>query len=200
MPKRKKTNPISLSRACRVLHPKLAVLITCIDKAGKANIITLAWCMPVSIKPPLLVVSIAPRRHSHKLIEETKEFVVNIPTMKYVKETLFCGRRSGKGLDKFKETKFTPLPAKTVKAPIIKECIAHLECKLYKKITAGDHTLFIGEILDAYANKNAFTGKYNLEKAKLIFHVGGNKFASLNPEIVAPRLRPKTRRHRSKVF
>jgi len=200
MANKKKTNPINVPNASRLLHPKLAVLLTCVDKAGKANIMTLAWCMPVSIEPPLLVVSIAPKRYSYKLIEETKEFVINIPTMKHAKKTLFCGRRSGKDYDKFKETKFTPLPAKTVKAPIIKECIAHLECKLYKKITAGDHTLFIGKILTAYANKNAFTDKYNLEKAKLIFHLGGDEFASLNPEIVAPRLRPKTRRHRSKVF
>lgn len=93
--------------------------------------------MPVSINPPLLAVSIAPRRHSYKLIQETKEFVINIPTMKFVKETLFCGRKSGRDVDKFKETKLTPLPAKTVKAPIIKECVAHLECKLYKRIAAA---------------------------------------------------------------
>lgn len=133
----KKTNQISPSTASRLLHPKLTVLLTCANIAGKANLITLAWTMPVSINPPLLAVSIAPRRHSYKLIQETKEFVINIPTMKFVKETLFCGRKSGRDVDKFKETKLTPLPAKTVKAPIIKECVAHLECKLYKRIAAA---------------------------------------------------------------
>lgn len=174
------------------MHPKLTVLLTCADKAGKANIITLAWTMPVSMNPPLLAVSISPRRHSHKLIQETKEFVINIPTMEFVKETLFCGRRSGRDFDKFKETKFTPLPAKTVKVPIIKECVAHLECRLYKRITAGDHSLFIGEIQAAYADENAFADKYDLEKTKLIFHVGGNEFTTLVPEVVTPPLSPKT--------
>jgi flavin reductase (DIM6/NTAB) family NADH-FMN oxidoreductase RutF len=188
----KKTNPISLSSASRLLHPKLTVLLTCTDKAGKANIITLAWTTPVSMNPPLLAVSISPKRLSHKMIQETKEFTINIPTMKYVKETLFCGRRSGRELDKFKETRFIPLPAKTVKAPIIKECIAHLECKLYKRITAGDHSLFIGEIQAAYANENVFTTKYDLEKTKLIFHVGGNEFTTLKTKIVSPPLSHKT--------
>lgn len=190
MTKEKKTNQISLSSASRLLHPKLTVLLTCADKSGKANIITLAWTMPVSVNPPLLAVSIAPRRRSYKLIQETKEFVINIPTMNYVKETLFCGRKSGKEFDKFKETKLTPLPAKTVKAPIIKECIAHVECRLYKRITAGDHSLFIGEVQAAYADENTFTDKYDLEKTKLIFHVGGNEFTTLKTKIVSPPIKP----------
>lgn len=188
MKKEKRTTLISASSAYRLLHPKLAVLLTCVDKEGKANIITLAWTMPVSMQPPLVAVSIAPKRYSHEMIRETKEFVINIPTMKFVKETLFCGRRSGREVDKFKETEFTPMPAKTVKAPIIKECIAHIECKLYKQIPAGDHTLFIGEAQAAYADENVFGNKYDLEKAKLIFHVGGNKFTTVSTKIVTPRL------------
>jgi len=179
---------IGLSNSYRLLHPKLTVLVTCVDEKGKANVITLAWAMPVSINPPLLVVSIAPRRYSHELIERSREFVVNIPTMKIVKETLFCGRKSGREVDKFKETKLTPSSAKKVKAPIIKECVAHLECKLYKQVAAGDHTLFIGEIVDAYANKNAFTDKYELERVKLIYHAGGNEFTTLTSEIISPQI------------
>jgi len=145
--------------------------------------------MPVSVNPPLLAVSIAPKKHSHKLMEETKEFAINIPTMELAEETLFCGRRSGRDFDKFKVIKFTPSPAKTVKPPIIKECIAHIDCTLYKQIPAGDHTLFIGEIRAAYVNENAFTSEYALNSSKLIFHVGGNRFASLESKIVEPRLK-----------
>jgi flavin reductase (DIM6/NTAB) family NADH-FMN oxidoreductase RutF len=191
MLEKEKINQINPSSASRLLHPKLTVLLTCANKEGKANIITLAWAMPVSINPPLLVVSISPKRYSYKLIRETKEFVVNIPTMKLVKETLFCGRRSGGEFDKFRETKMTPLPAKIVKAPIIRECIAHLECKLYKQIPAGDHTLFIGEILAAYADEKTFTDKYNLQKTKLVFHVGGNEFTTMTTKTVSPSLKPK---------
>jgi len=184
---REKVN-VDLSLACRFLHPMHTVLVSCIGKSGKPNIITLAWAMPTSINPPLVAVSIRPERHSHTLIEETKEFVVNIPTMDILKETLFCGRRSGKDLDKFKETGLTPSPARKVKPPIIKECIAHLECKLNSQFTTGDHTIFVGEIVEAYADKEAFTNEYNLKKARMIFHLGEDDFATLKLKVFKPKL------------
>lgn len=178
--------PLFLSH--RLLHPRLVVLVSCVDKAGKANAITLAWSMPVSMNPPMVVISIAPRRYSHELIEETKEFVVNVPTMDIAKETLFCGRRSGRTHDKYKETRLTTLPSKMVKPPIIKECVAHLECRLEEQITVGDHTLFIGRVLTAYADKGVFDEKFDVKKVKPIYHMGGDDFVTLAPEIVSPHL------------
>jgi len=179
---------VNLSSAYRLLHPMHTVLVSCIGKTGKPNIITLAWAMPTSINPPLVAISISPKRFSHTLIEESKEFVVNIPTMNILKETLFCGRKSGRDHDKFKEAGLTPLPAKKVKVPIIKECIAHLECKLHSQFTTGDHTIFVGEIVEAYADKEAFTEEYNLEKVKMIFHLGANEFATLENKIFIPQV------------
>jgi len=164
------------------------VLVSCVGKEGKPNIITLAWAMPTSINPPLVAISLRPTRHSYKLIKETKEFVVNIPTIDIVNATLFCGRRSGKSRDKFKETKLTPMPAKKVKSPIINECVAHLECKLHSQHKTGDHIILVGQIIQAYANKEAFTETYNLRKAKLIFHSGADEFAVLSPKIYKPKL------------
>ena len=171
---------VNPSLAYRLLHPMHTVLVSCCGKTEKPNIITLAWAMPTSISPPLVAISIAPRRHSHVLIGQTKEFVVNIPTMHILNETLFCGRTSGKDHDKFKETGLTPLPSIKVKPPIIKECVAHLECKLHSQFATGDHTIFVGEIVEAYVDKEAFTKRYNLKKARMIFHLGGNYFATLN--------------------
>jgi flavin reductase (DIM6/NTAB) family NADH-FMN oxidoreductase RutF len=179
---------VNLSTANRLLHPMHTVLVSCVGKKRKRNIITLAWAMPTSVNPPLVAVSIRPERHSFALIEETKEFVVNIPTMSILKETLFCGRRSGKDCDKFKETNLTPLAARKVKPPIIKECVAHLECKLHSQFTTGDHTIFVGEIVEAYADKEAFTDKYNIKKAKMIFHLGGDEFATLESKVFKPKL------------
>ncbi|UCH69621.1 MAG: flavin reductase family protein [Candidatus Bathyarchaeota archaeon] len=126
--------------------------------------------MPISINPPLLLMGVAPERYSHELIAGTKEFVVNVPTIEIVKEMLFCGRKTGKEHDKFKETGLTLLPAKTVRPPIIKECVAHLECKLYQQISMGDHTLFVGEVLTTYVNEGVFLdNKFNLKKVKLIY-------------------------------
>jgi flavin reductase (DIM6/NTAB) family NADH-FMN oxidoreductase RutF len=185
---------VALSSAYRLLHPKHTVLVSCIDRVGKANIITLAWSMPASIHPPLLAISIAPKRYSHELIEENKEFVVNVPTMDFLEATLFCGRRSGRIYDKFKETRLTPLPARVVQPPIIKECVAHLECKLHQQITTGDHTLFVGEILAAYANEGIFDGKYNLRKVKPVYHMGGDDFTTVVPEIITPRIQAEPKR------
>jgi len=108
--------------------------------------------------------------------------------MDIVRETLFCGRRSGRTYDKFKETKLTPLPAKIVKPPIIKECVAHLECRLDQQITAGDHTLFTGRVLTAYVNKGVFDEKFDVKKVKPIYHMGGDDFVTIAPEIVSPQL------------
>jgi flavin reductase (DIM6/NTAB) family NADH-FMN oxidoreductase RutF len=181
---------VDLSSFHRLLHPKLVVLVTCINPLkDTANIITLAWITPISHDPPLLLLGITPRRYSHELIAGSKEFVVNIPTMEIAKETLFCGRRTGRKHDKFKETGLTPLPAKTIRPPIIKECIAHLECKLHQQIRMGDRTLFIGEVLTAYVNEGVFrNNKFNLEKVKLIYHAGEDDFATLAPEIITPLL------------
>lgn len=163
------------------------VLVSCAGKNGKPNIITLAWAMPTSIEPPLVAVSIAPKRYSHILIEESKEFIINIPTMELLDETMFCGRASGRDHDKFKETGLTPLPAKNVKAPLIKECVANIECKLHSQLTTGDHTIFVGEIIAAHANEGAFAKAYDLKKARMVFHLGGNKFATLKVKISKPK-------------
>jgi flavin reductase (DIM6/NTAB) family NADH-FMN oxidoreductase RutF len=179
---------MGFSSAYKLLHPMHTVLVSCVGKTEKPNIITLAWAMPTSINPPLVAISIRPERHSYALIEETKEFVINIPTMDILKETLFCGRRSGKDYNKFKKTSLTPLPARKVKSPIIKECVAHLECKLHSQFATGDHTIFVGEIVEAYADKEAFTDKYNLKHAKMIFHLGGDEFATLGTRVFKPKL------------
>jgi len=187
---------VDLELAYRLLHPRHTVLVTCTDKTGRANIITLAWSMPASIRPPMVVISIAPKRLSHRIIRETGEFVVNVPTMDIVRETLFCGRISGRECDKFKEAPLTPLHAKKVRPPIIKECVAHLECKLTHMIPTGDHTLFVGKVLTAYVNKGVFTKRFNIRRVKPVYHMGGDAFATILPKVVTPP-RPKKKKRKS---
>jgi len=182
---------IKPSTAYRLIHPMHTVLVSCVGKDRKPNIITLAWVMPTSIDPPLVAVSIAPSRYSHKLIEETKEFVVNIPTMDILEETLFCGRTSGKTHDKFEETGLTASTSRKVKPPTIEECVANLECKLHSKFATGDHTIFVGEIVEAYADET-FTNRYDSKKTRMIFHLGANDFATLDPKVFKPKFRRKT--------
>jgi len=177
---------VEFSSAYRLLHPMHTVLVSCVGKTGKPNVLPLAWAMPTSHFPRLVAISMSPNRYSHALIEETREFVINLPTVDIVKETLACGRTSGKNHDKFSETGLTPLPARKVKAPIIKECVAHLECKLHSQFKTGDHTIFVGEVVAAYANKGAFTDTYNIDEARMLYHLGGNVFATLDPKIYSP--------------
>jgi flavin reductase (DIM6/NTAB) family NADH-FMN oxidoreductase RutF len=170
----------------RILHPMHTVLVSCVGKTCKPNIIALAWVMPTSNDPPLVAISVSPKRHSHKLIEETQEFIVNIPTLELLQSTYACGSFSGRSFDKFKKAGLTPIPAKKVKAPAIGECIAHLECTVESQITTGDHTIFVGKIVEAYANPGVFTESYDLKNARMLFHIGGNNFAILDPKNYKP--------------
>lgn len=185
---------VDLPLVYKLLHPRHVVLVSCSDKTGKANIITLAWSMPTSIEPPLLVISVRPERHSHRMIEETGEFVVNVPTMEIVKETLYCGRVSGSECDKFETTRLTASTARVVQSPIIKECVAHLECKLVQTITTGDHTLFVGQILTAYVNEGIFTKTFNPKKVKPVLHMGGDRFVTISSRIVEPKINTPTKK------
>ncbi len=163
-----------------LLAPHSTVLVTTVDARGKPNIITLGWTMPTSRDPPLVAISIGTRRYSHGLIEDCKEFVVNVPPEGLVEQAHFCGTRSGRTVDKFAGAKLTSLPSKRVKPPRIKECVAHLECKLVQKLQTGDHTIFVGEVVAASADEEAFDsekGFMNLKKFKPLLHLGGRFYS-----------------------
>jgi flavin reductase (DIM6/NTAB) family NADH-FMN oxidoreductase RutF len=178
---------VNLSSAYRLLHPMHTVMVSCVGKAGKPNVTTLAWAMPTSINPPLLAISLAPTRHSHTLIEESGEFIVNIPSLELLQAVYSCGSLSGRSFDKFKKANLTPMPAKKVKTPAIRECIAHLECEVDGQFTTGDHTIFVGKILEAYADLGVFSESgYDLKKARMLYHAGGNNFLVLDPKIYKP--------------
>ncbi len=162
------------------------VMVSCVGKAGKPNATTMAWAMPTSHNPPLIAISLAPTRHSHSLIEESGEFVVNIPTLELLQAVYACGSLTGRSFDKFKKANLTAMPAKKVKAPAIRECIAHLECEVEDKLTTGDHTIFVGKILEAYADMGVFNETYDLKKARMLYHAGGNNFALLDPKNYKP--------------
>jgi flavin reductase (DIM6/NTAB) family NADH-FMN oxidoreductase RutF len=147
---------ISLSDA-GLLFPTVATLATCVNEEGKANIVALGWAMKTSHDPPMVAISVKPSRYSHNLIQGSGEFVLVIPTMDLVETFHFCGRNSGKDTDKFMETEFTPIPASRVRPPLIKECVENLECKVVvSKTITGDHTIFVGEIVAAHVDEDAF--------------------------------------------
>jgi flavin reductase (DIM6/NTAB) family NADH-FMN oxidoreductase RutF len=136
------------------LFPCPVVLVTCVDSNGKPNIITLAWAGTVCSDPPTLGLGIRPHRYSYKLIEDSREFVVNIPNKDLLEKVDFCGMVSGKDVDKFSETGLTGTPAEKIKPPLIRECPASMECILRKIIPLGTHHLFLGEIVSVHLDED----------------------------------------------
>ena len=150
----------------KFMWPMRHFLITCGDIEGKSNIIAVSFCMPVSKEPPLIACAIGKDFYSSKLIEETKEFIVNVPPKELKKQIYYCGFHSGYQVDKFKETALTPQPAEKVRVPIIDECIAHMECKVKQQVETGDKNLFIGEVIGAKADQEVVKGERKIDYAK----------------------------------
>jgi flavin reductase (DIM6/NTAB) family NADH-FMN oxidoreductase RutF len=147
------------------MWPMRHFLISCGDIDDKSNIIAASFCMPVSKEPPLIACAIGKKAYSSELIESTKEFIVNVPTKELQAKIYYCGYHSGHEVDKFKETGLTPKPARKVRAPIIEECVAHMECKVVQRVETGDKNLFIGEVIEAYADEKVVRGEERIEYA-----------------------------------
>jgi flavin reductase (DIM6/NTAB) family NADH-FMN oxidoreductase RutF len=181
---------ISVSNFHHLLHPYNTSLVTCCDAEEQPNIIAIAWLIPVSVSPPLVGMSIRPTRHSYGLIQATGEFVINVASYEIAQQVLFCGRRSGRDVDKFAATGLTPGKAQHVRPPIIEECIAHLECRVVQEAEAGDHRLVIGEVLAAYTRPGVLDndGLYDLNHIHPLLHLGRNRFTSTLAQSIEPRL------------
>jgi flavin reductase (DIM6/NTAB) family NADH-FMN oxidoreductase RutF len=161
--------------------PMQAAILTCIDKNGKTNPITVAWHTPISKKPALYGVSIAPSRFSYKLITESKEFAINFAPYEIVEKIHFCGTKSGRNTDKIKETGLTFSNSKKIKTKIINECYANLECKLYKSVKLGDHTFFVGEVVNTQIDESAFEKDIlNNKKVQPCYYLGSNIYTTIS--------------------
>jgi len=167
---------VKLDSAMRVGPPTSVILVTSVSRDGKPNIITLGMYMHISIKPPLVAIGVSPRRYSHQLIKSTGEFVINVPPMRLIEQIVLCGEVSGKDGDKFKSAGLTPMPAKRVRPPLIKECVSHLECRVVRSYRTGDHTLFIGNVVAASVEGRMMAEALNVAKAKTVLHKGGKYF------------------------
>lgn len=161
-----------------MLYPVPAVMVSCQREGEKPNIITTAWCGTTCSSPAMVYVSIRPERYSYNIIKETKEFVVNLVTKELTHATDYCGVKSGRDVDKFKETKLTPLPSKNISAPGIEESPVNLECKVKKIIHLGSHDMFLAEVVgvtidDKYMNES---GKFELNSSGLMVYSHGEYF------------------------
>lgn len=165
-------------KAGNMLYPLPVVMVSCKRGDEQANIITVAWAGTICTNPPMVSISVRPERYSYDIIKESKEFVINLTTTALAKATDFCGVRSGKNVDKFKEMGLTEQSSSSIKAPGIKESPVNIECKLKDIIKLGSHDMFIAsveaiQIEDTLLNEK---GKLELSKSNPIVYSHGEYY------------------------
>lgn len=163
-----------------LIYPLPAVLVSCGATQEEYNMLTVAWTGTVCTNPPMCYISVRPERHSYQIIRRTGEFVINLTTEEMARATDWCGVRSGRDYDKFKETGLTPLPAAQVQAPLIAESPISIECRVRQVIPLGSHDMFLAEVVNIQADErfiDPITGKLDLEKARPIVYSHGEYFS-----------------------
>lgn len=161
-----------------MLYPVPAAMISCQREGEKPNILTIAWTGTICSDPVMVSISVRKSRYSYPIIKETGEFVINLTTKELAFATDYCGVKSGKDIDKFKEMKLTAQKATKVSCPIIAESPVNLECKVKEVIELGSHDMFIAEVVavdvsEEYMDAN---GKFELNATDLIAYSHGEYF------------------------
>lgn len=163
-----------------MIYPVPAVLVSCGNQHTGFNIITIAWTGTLCTSPPLCYISVRPERYSHGLIKEAGEYVINLTTRKLAFATDWCGVKSGREVDKFKEMKLTPAKAQITAAPLIAESPLNIECRIRDVMPLGSHDMFISEVVAINAEEsliNPSTGAFQLSHADPICYAHGRYFA-----------------------
>lgn len=167
-----------------MLYPVPAVLVSCRDKEGKDNVLTVAWAGTICSDPVMLSISVRKERYSHPILKESGEFVVNLTTQALTYATDYCGVKSGRDEDKFKAAKLTKGEAEKINAPIIMESPVNLECKVQQVIELGSHDMFLAEVVNVQVSEEYMDekGAFHLENADLLAYSHG-KYYSLGEQL-----------------
>ena len=171
-----------MSKECwkpgNMVYPIPAVMVSCAEEGKADNIITVAWTGTICTNPPMAYISVRPERHSYDMIRNSGEFVINLTTEQLVKATDYCGVRSGRDVDKFKEMNLHKEPATHVKAPLIQECPVNIECKVREIKELGSHHMFLADVVGVNVDKAYMdeTGKFNLNRSGLVIYSHGEYY------------------------
>lgn len=159
-----------------MIYPLPAVMVSTADKKGNSNILTVAWTGTVCTNPPMAYISVRPERYSYHMIKESGEFVINLTTKKLIRATDYCGVRSGRDVDKWKECRLTKSSAKSLKyAPVIEEAPVNIECKVKSIQELGSHHMFLAEVTAVQVDETYMDekGKFDLNRTGLIAYSHG---------------------------
>lgn len=167
-----------LSKVYRLIEPGPVVMVTTARK-GRANIMTMSWHTMIDFEPPIVGCVISNRNYTFDILKATKECVINIPTVELAEKAVACGNTSGRKVDKFQAFSLTPTAASCVKAPLISECYANLECKVVDGKMVAKYNLFILEVLKAWVDPSR-------KQPRTIHHLGGGEFMVAGETIKLP--------------
>ena len=159
------------------IYPIPAVMVSC-GNMEKSNIITVAWTGILNTNPATCYISVRPERHSHNIIKESGEFVINLTNKNLAFATDWCGVKTGAKVDKFKEMNLHKEKAKFIKTPLIKESPVSIECKVKQIVPLGSHDMFVAEVLsidvdDRYIDEK---GAFDISKCDLIAYANGGYY------------------------
>lgn len=150
-------------RGGNMLYPVPAALVSCADRNGNTNLVTVAWTGTVCSDPPMLYISLRKDRFSHHMIKESGEFVLNLTGESIIRATDLCGVKSGRDTDKWALAHLTPAPSSKVSAPAVAESPVSLECKVTQILELGSHEMFLAEVVTVQADEDLFDEKDRLD-------------------------------------
>jgi flavin reductase (DIM6/NTAB) family NADH-FMN oxidoreductase RutF len=166
--------------ALRMLAPGPVALVTTMYH-DQPNIMTAAWMQPLSLSPLLISIAVQPSRLTYEFMTKTEVFTLNIPTVDLLSAVHLCGMISGNEKDKFEATGLTPELGVATEAPLIAECVAHIECEVRDRVSIGDHDLFVALPLRVTADDEAFDGIWSVDTdaGRILHHLGADRYAGL---------------------
>lgn len=172
--------------ARRLLGGGPVVLVTT-SWRGNQNVMPAAFVTPLSIDPPLVGVAVHPSRHTHDMIKYSEEFALNVPTRQLLHHVQYVGSVSGVELNKMELTRLPTFAARKVDAPLLEACVGWIECGVHDAFTIGDHTLFVGKVVAAQAEKDAFDETWLLAdpEERPLHYLGINLYATLGERMEA---------------
>ncbi|HUS82010.1 MAG TPA: flavin reductase family protein [Dehalococcoidia bacterium] len=190
--------PIAETDARRLLSGGPVTLVTS-SWHGKQNVMPAAFVTALSFDPPLVGVAISPTRHSYDMIRYSEQFALNIPSRRLLHHVQYLGSVSGADVDKLELTRLPTFKATRVEAPLIEGCVGYVECGVEDALRTGDHVLFVGQVLAASADAEAFDGTWLVEDddEKPLHYLGVNRYALLGPKMEARIPQPEEGREKS---
>jgi flavin reductase (DIM6/NTAB) family NADH-FMN oxidoreductase RutF len=172
--------------ALRLLNGGPVALITTRFR-NETNVMPAIWTVSLSRRPPLIGVAVNPSRHTHDMLRFAEEFALNFPGRDLLNHTHYFGAVSGANVGKLELAKLPTFKASKISAPLIENCLAHVECSLDDALRLGDHTLFVGRVLAVHAEPEAFDETWLLGDSdyRPLHYLGSDRYAVLGDRLTA---------------